>query len=64
MSGHGYTYTGKGESYKGVPARDITQAQYDALAPSEQRTLDEAVKLGSYKPNSAPKSPDKTEGEK
>lgn len=56
MSGHGYTYTGKGEVYKGVPARDITQEQYDAMAPSTQRRVDDAVKLGSYKPVAAPKS--------
>ena len=50
MSGHGYRYVGKGERYRGVPARDLTQAEYDALSPLEQRTVTES---GAYKPLTA-----------
>lgn len=46
MSGNGYRYTGEGERYRGVPARDITQAEYEALGPLEQRTV---LTSGAYK---------------
>lgn len=42
MSGHGYRYVGNGERWRGVPARDLTQEDYDALGPLEQRTVRES----------------------
>lgn len=53
MSENGYRYTGKGERFRGVPARDITQEEYDRLGPREQRTVDES---GAYKPMAALKT--------
>lgn len=50
MSGHGYRYTGNGERFRGVPARDLTQAQYDALTPLDQRTV---LESGVYAPITA-----------
>jgi len=50
MSGHGYRYTGNGERYRGVPARDLTQAQFDALTPLDQRTV---LESGAYEPITA-----------
>lgn len=64
MSGHGYRYVGKGETWRGVPSRDLTQEQYDRLGPREQRTVDES---GAWKPNPAPSRPagdEKKGGEK
>lgn len=59
MSENGYRYTGGGAQFRGVPARDITQAEYDTLGPREQRTVKES---GVYKPMAAPKAdPPKTE---
>lgn len=44
---NGYRYTGSGERYACVPARDLTQEEYDRLGPLEQRTVDESE---FYKP--------------
>lgn len=44
---NGYRYTGDGQQFRGVPARDITQEEYEALGPREQRSVDES---GAYKP--------------
>lgn len=41
MSGHGYRYVGDGERWRGVPARDLTQEEYEQLGPLEQRTVRE-----------------------
>lgn len=45
MSNHGYRYAGTGERYRGVPARDLSQREYDALGPREQRSV---VESGAY----------------
>ncbi len=42
----GYRYTGTGERYAGVPARDLTEEEFEALGPLEKRTV---VESGSYK---------------
>ncbi len=42
---NGYRYIGTGERFRGVPARDLTQAEYDALGPREQRSV---VESGAY----------------
>lgn len=34
-----YTYRGKGVRYMGVPARSLTQADYDDLTPQAKREL-------------------------
>lgn len=47
MSGHGYRYVGKGDRFDGVPPRNLTQTQYDALSPLAQRTVDTS---GAYEP--------------
>lgn len=44
---NGYRYTGSGERFRGVPARDITQEEFDRLGPLEQRRVTES---GLYKP--------------
>lgn len=45
MSNHGYRYTGTGERFRGVPARDLSQREYDALGTREQRSV---VESGVY----------------
>ena len=60
MSGNGYRYTGQGEQFRGVPARDITQGEYDLLGPREQRTVDES---GAYEPVKA-EAPNANKAEK
>lgn len=50
MSGHGYRYVGDGERWRGVPARDMTQEEFDGLGPLEQRTVREG---GGYEKVSA-----------
>lgn len=42
---NGYRYIGTGERFRGVPARDLTQVEYDALGPREQRSV---VESGAY----------------
>lgn len=50
MSGHGYRYVGDGDRFRGVPARDLTQEEFDRLGPLEQRTVRES---GAYEAISA-----------
>lgn len=39
---NGYRYTGSGERFRGVPARDLTQDEFDRLGPLEQRRVTES----------------------
>lgn len=50
MTGHGYRYTGKGERFRAVPPRDLTQDFYDNLSPLDQRTV---LTSGAYEPMGA-----------
>jgi hypothetical protein len=50
MSGHGYRYVGQGERYRGVPSRDLTQDEFEALGPLEQRTV---TTSGGFEPMTA-----------
>lgn len=50
MSKHGYRYVGKGERFRGVPSRDLTQTQYDTLTPLDQRTV---LESGAWEPITA-----------
>lgn len=45
MSGNGFRYTGNGKRFRGVPARDLTQHEYDRLGPRERRSV---IKSGAY----------------
>lgn len=42
---NGFRYTGNGKRFRGVPVRDLTQQEYDALGPREQRSV---VESGAY----------------
>lgn len=58
---NGYRYTGSGERFRGVPARDITQEEFDRLGPLEQRRVTES---DLYKPVKAEKSESKADDKK
>lgn len=60
---YAYKYTGKGERYRGVPARDLTQQEYDDLGVLEKRAVDESgaytkVKAKADKSNQSDKQKD------
>jgi len=38
---NGYSYTGEGRHY-GIPTRDLTQDEFEALAPDQQRIVRES----------------------
>lgn len=38
---HGYRYVGNGQRWHGVPARDLTQEEFERLGPLEQRAVRE-----------------------
>lgn len=42
---NGYRYAGNGETYRGLPPRDLTQEEYDDLPLLEQRAVSES---GAY----------------
>lgn len=56
MSGHGYRYVGNGERWRGVPPRDLTQEEFEALGPLAKRTV---IESGAYEPVKAPTAPAK-----
>jgi membrane protein involved in colicin uptake len=41
MSGYGYRFIGGAERWRGVPGRDLSQDEFEALGPLEQRTVTE-----------------------
>lgn len=51
MTETAFKYIGQGETYRSVPPRDLTQAEYEDLPLLEQRAVTES---GAYEPVKAP----------
>ncbi|MDQ3541809.1 MAG: hypothetical protein M3440_14105 [Chloroflexota bacterium] len=51
-----YTYRGKGVRYMGVPARSLTQAEYEDLTPQAKRELHASGAYAHVEPEKATKT--------
>lgn len=59
----GYRYIGDPEDrWRGVPGRDLTQDDYDALGPLERRTVTESGAWAVTKPAPSKPNDDKPAG--